>query len=332
MMTGEEQHLVSGAGLSPAQQLSFGPVPSRRLGRSLGINNIPAKTCTYCCVYCQVGLTTQTRNDRQVFYKPAELVQDVRRRLEAARRAEETVDYLTFVPDGEPTLDLNLGEEINLLRELDVPIGVITNSTLLWRDDVREELAKADWVSLKVDTVQETVWRKINRPKGIFRLAPILEGMLDFAKEFKGELVTETMLVKDLNDSREGVGQVGDFLRELCPSRSWLSIPTRPPAENWVRCPDEGSLNQAYQLLASKVEQVHFLIDYEGDAFAVTDAVERDLLGITAVHPMRESAVRSLLTRAGSPWALVDRLLSEGALVRTQYDGHIFYLRKQLKK
>ena len=143
---------------------SFGPVPSRRLGKSLGINNIPAKVCTYSCVYCQVGRTTAMPLDRRLFYPPEEIFRDVQGRLAKAKEASETVDYLTFVPDGEPTLDINLGKAIMLLKSLDVPVGVITNGSLLWRDDVREALGKADWVSLKIDAVQEGIWRQINRP------------------------------------------------------------------------------------------------------------------------------------------------------------------------
>ena len=127
-------------------QYSYGPVPSRRLGRSLGINNIPAKACTYSCVYCQVGQTTQMRMERHFFYAPEDIFRDVQSRVARAKEAVERVDYLAFVPDGEPTLDVNLGKEIMLLKTLEVPVGVITNSSLLWRDDVRKELGMAVWV------------------------------------------------------------------------------------------------------------------------------------------------------------------------------------------
>src|ERR1019366_1004365 len=108
---------------------SYGPVPSRRLGKSLGINNIPAKVCTYSCPYCQVGRTTQMHNDRRFFYEPQDIFRDVQSRLAKAKEASERVDYLTFVPDGEPSLDVNLGKEIILLKALEVPVGVITNSS-----------------------------------------------------------------------------------------------------------------------------------------------------------------------------------------------------------
>jgi len=124
--------------------IAFGPVPSRRLGRSLGVNNIPPKVCTYSCVYCQVGRTIRMQVERRVFYGPEEILQAARDKVERARESGEPIDYLTFVPDGEPTLDVNLGREIELLRSLGIKIAVITNASLIWREDVREALMKAD--------------------------------------------------------------------------------------------------------------------------------------------------------------------------------------------
>jgi len=113
---------------------AFGPVPSRRLGRSLGINNIPPKTCSYSCVYCQLGRTSRLIADRQAFYKPKEIFKEVKRKVDEAISRNEKIDYLTFVPDGEPTLDINLGKEISLLRQIRIPLAVLTNASLLWRE------------------------------------------------------------------------------------------------------------------------------------------------------------------------------------------------------
>jgi wyosine [tRNA(Phe)-imidazoG37] synthetase (radical SAM superfamily) len=313
-----------------SSRYSYGPVPSRRLGRSLGINNIPATSCTYSCVYCQVGRTERMEVERRAFYEPASIAVDVRSRLAEAREASEEVDYLAFVPDGEATLDVNLGREIALLKDLGIPVGVITNGSLLWREDVRRDLGHADWVSVKVDAVDEAIWRRVDRPHRQLELSRVLAGIREFAATFPGELVTETMLVEGVNDSEECVRDVADFVSGLRPARAYLSIPTRPPAEPWVRvCPDEAVLNRAYQLFAERVGEVEYLIGYEGDAFASTGDAETDLLGITAVHPMRAEAVKALLSRAGCSWEVVDRLTARGDLVRTEYDGHTFYLRSR---
>ena len=310
------------------RMIAFGPVPSRRLGCSLGINNIPPKTCTYSCTYCQVGRTTRMQVERQPFYDPGEVLYAVQDKSSKAAKAGEPVDYLTFVADGEPTLDTNLGREIALLKPLGIPIAVITNSSLAWREDVREALLKADWVSLKVDAVEENTWRQIDRPHGMLRLAAVLDGVLEFGCDHAGTLATETMLVADLNDDEKHLGQVADFLARLQPDIAYLSIPTRPPAEAWVQPPDEETLNRAYQVLSEQVERVETLLGYEGDAFAFTGNVEEDLLSITAVHPMREDAVDAFLVRAGAGWPTVRRLIERGQLVETVYKGRRYYGRK----
>ncbi|RLC79936.1 MAG: radical SAM protein [Chloroflexi bacterium] len=308
--------------------IAFGPVPSRRLGRSLGINNIPPKICTYSCVYCQLGRTIKMQVERRAFYEPEKILQGVRDKVEKAREVGESIDYLTFVPDGEPTLDVNLGREIELLKPLGIKIAVITNSSLIWREDVRAALAKADWVSLKVDSTRSEIWRKVDRPHGALRLASILDGALEFAAKFEGELVTETMLVRGVNDGEEHLGEVADFVAQLRPQVAYLSIPTRPPAEGWVRPPDEGVINRAYQTLRGRLERVEYLIGYEGNAFAFTGDVENDLLSITSVHPMREDGVSEFLTRAGADWTIVRELIAQERLVETEYAGREFYVRK----
>jgi wyosine [tRNA(Phe)-imidazoG37] synthetase (radical SAM superfamily) len=309
-------------------QYSFGSVPSRRLGKSLGINNIPSKVCTYSCLYCQVGRTTAMTLDRRAFYQPEEIFRDVQDRIANTKEAAEPIDYLAFVPDGEPTLDISLGSELTMLKSLGIPIGVITNGSLFWRDDVREELAGADWVSLKIDAIEERVWRKIDRPHKMLELSSILAGIGKFAETFTGKLVTETMLVKDINDSEQCLVEIAEFIKSLKPTAAYLSIPTRPPALQWVRASNEETVNRAYRIFADKLEHVEYLIGYEGNAFAFTGDIQKDLLSITAVHPMRREAVDALLSRAGASWGVVDHLLAHGELAETKYDGHLFYLRK----
>ncbi len=306
----------------------FGPVPSRRLGRSLGINNIPPKVCTYSCVYCQLGRTIEMQADRQTFYDPERIICAVKDKMDKAKQAGEPIDYLAFVPDGEPTLDVNLGRELQALKLLGLPIAVITNASLIGRNDVRHDLMSADWVSLKVDAVTEMVWRRVDRPHGKLRLPSMLEGMCKFAEEYHGELATETMLVTGVNDSEEELKKTADFVAGLQPRRAYLSIPTRPPAEAWALPPDEKALHRAYQVFRDRMEQVEYLIGYEGNAFAFTENLEQDLLSITAVHPMREDAVSDYLARAGAGWDVVNRLAAEGALVEIQHANHKFYLRK----
>jgi len=307
--------------------IAFGPVPSRRLGRSLGINNIPPKVCTYSCVYCQVGRTDTLQVERCPFYEPEDIFKSVRKQVKKVGKKGEPIDYLTFVSDGEPTLDANLGDEIDLLKSLGIKIGIITNASLIFREDVRADLMKADWVSLKFDSISKTSWRKINRPHRDLELGVILEGMLDFSKIFPGELVTETMLVQGIGIYVDILKEMADFLVRLNPAKAYLAIPTRPPAENWVHPPAPDGINVAFQVLREKLDQVEYLIGYEGNAFASTGNLEEDLLNITSVHPMRESAVGEFLKKAGADWSVVHQLIAQSKLVETEYEGQKFYLR-----
>ncbi|NJE49020.1 radical SAM protein [Thermococcus sp. 9N3] len=306
--------------------LAFGPVPSRRLGRSLGVNNIPDKVCSYACVYCQIGRTLKMEIERKPFYEPEFLFEEVSKKVEEARRKGERIDYITFVPDGEPTLDINLGLEVELLRELEVPLAILTNSSLIWREDVRADLSAFDFVSLKLDAVSEPLWRKIDRPHKSLSLGRILDGMLTFRDDFDGTLVTETMLINiDYGDELE---RIADFLAELKPDKAYIAVPTRPPAEKWVEPANEETINLAYQLFSERLGgKVEYLIGYEGNAFASTGNVVEDILSITAVHPMREEALRELLEKNNAGWDVVERLLGEGKLIRLNYRGETFYMR-----
>ncbi len=308
--------------------IAYGPVPSRRLGQSLGINNIPPKICSYSCVYCQLGRTEKEQVDRMAFYDPQKVFKDVRDKVQEVKQNGESIDYLTFVADGEPTLDIHLDREIELLKPLGIKIAVITNASLIWREDVREALQRADWVSLKIDAKTEKIWRRINRPHKALNLKQILNGALKFAKHYRGELTTETMLIKGLNDADAYIKRVADFLARLRPATSYLAIPTRPPAEKWVQFPGEAVVNRAFQILKKRLNQVEYLIGYEGNAFAFTGNVEEDLLSITAVHPMREEAVCHFLERAKVDWQEVVNLCAQKKLIETEFNGHKFYMRK----
>lgn len=313
--------------VAPWPGTAYGPVPSRRFGRSLGINNIPPKVCTYSCVYCQVGHTIQMRTDRTAFHGARAVAAAVRDRVEALERMGERVDHLSFVPDGEPTLDQDLLSAIRLLRPLGIRIAVITNGSLLWREGVRAALAAADHVSVKVDSVREATWRRMNRPHRRLDLGTVLDGALAFAREFRGTLTTETMLVHGVNDGEEELRSTAAFVGRMAPEVAYLAAPTRPPAEPWVLPPSEAAVARGYEIFRAFHPRVEVLLGYEGDAFASTGDPLQDLLGITAVHPMREAAVRRLLRRGGVEWDAVRDLMERGVLARADYGPHRYYVR-----
>jgi wyosine [tRNA(Phe)-imidazoG37] synthetase (radical SAM superfamily) len=311
-------------------KLAFGPVPSRRLRKSLGINNIPAKTCSYSCVYCQLGRTINMATERQAFYTSEDIFREVKRKVDEASSRNERVDYLTFVPDGEPTLDINLGKEIFILKQIEIQIAVITNASLIWREDVKENLLEMDLVSLKVDAVSEDLWRRVNRPHKDLKLDAILEGIREFANEFEGTVISETMLIDGINYGDE-FEKTADFLKNLKRlDKAYIAIPTRPPAEEWVKPAKEETLNTAFQIFSEKLgaDRVEYLIGYEGNAFAFTGRVEEDLLSITAVHPMRKEAVKEFLKKANANWHVIEKLLEEDKLIELEYEGNRYYMRR----
>ena len=306
----------------------FGPIPSRRLGRSLGINNIPPKSCSYHCNYCQVGPTQHTEIQRRHFYGADHLVKQVEARVTQLKQQGETIDYLSFVPDGEPTLDIDLEETIDKLRPLGIKIAVITNGSLIWQPEVRKTLNQADWVSLKIDTLNEATWQLIDSPHHQLKLSNILEGMMTFAQEFTGTLVTETMLVKNVNVEETDAIEIADFLQRLNPNKAYFLIPTRPPAIPSVRIPTQDELNRFYQIISSKISNIEYLTNYEGNVFTSTGNITEDLLSITAVHPMRKEAVLELLANNQADWKIVEELIRTKQLIETEHEGHLFYVRQ----
>ena len=316
--------------LLDSMPIVFGPVPSRRLGKSLGINNIRPKVCTYSCVYCQLGKTSENTITRQFFYQPSDILKEAQRKVANANYRNERIDYLTFVSDGEPTLDANLGKEISLLKRMGIPIAVLTNASMLWLKDVRQDLLNADYVSLKVDAVKDDLWRKIDRPHKDLELSAILNGIRDFAEAFKGTIVTETMLVNSVDYANE-FERIARFLTDLKKlDRSYIGVPIRPPAETWVKPAREEVLNVVFQVFSEKLgaDKVEYLIGYEGNAFAFTGNVEEDLLGIMAVHPMRAEAVEEFLRKANSCWQIIEKFLREGKIVELEFEGNRYYMRK----
>lgn len=307
--------------------LVFGPVPSRRLGQSLGINTIPPKRCSYACGYCQVQLPTTMQVLRSDFVAVSDVVAAVRRRVAECAAAGLGVDHLSFVPDGEPTLDARLGEEIRALRALGVPIAVITNGSLLWRSDVRRDLGAADLVSVKVDAVSEAAWRRVNRPAPALRLRDVLEGMAAFAREFHGTLWTETLLVAGANDGEADVRATARFLERLAPARAFLSPPTRPPYDRAVTAPAMDVLVRAWAIVREHVPEVELLGTEAGGAFGASGDDVADLLAILTIHPMDEAAVQAWLARSPGARAGFAALLEAGAIGRVRYAGSTYYTR-----
>jgi wyosine [tRNA(Phe)-imidazoG37] synthetase (radical SAM superfamily) len=307
--------------------IAFGPIPSRRLGISLGINNIAShKVCSYSCIYCQIGNTAHKSMNRVNFYEPEILVKDVETHLKKLD-ANHKPDYLTFVANGEPTLDINLGMEIKILKKLGIPIAVITNASLIQEKHVQDELMEADWVSVKIDTINEKVWKRINRPLAGINFDKILEGLQIFSSRYKGKLNTETMLVEGINDSTSQLIQNASFIAQLHPDQAYLSIPTRPPAVRSIKPVSVEKITEAWQIYQEAGLQTELLTGFEGTNAGTTGNVFEDILNITAVHPLREDTMQELLKKENAEAAIVDSLVHQGLIKVVNYQHKKYYTR-----
>jgi wyosine [tRNA(Phe)-imidazoG37] synthetase (radical SAM superfamily) len=300
-------------------------VVSRRLGYSLGINHITFKTCTYNCVYCQVGRTTRCSIERKAFFDPHEVYAIAKKKIDLLAGRNVRVDYVSFVPNGEPTLDLNLSKEILLLRELGHKIAVITNSSLLWKTEVREAISSADYVSVKLDTVNEDTWKRLNRPHGKLRLARVLNGIIDFAKTYDGILTTETMMVNGLNDNAGELEAIGVFLNKLKRSKSYFSIPIRPPAEHYVTSPDNTKLSEISNFIKIEISSSEMLFAPEGDDFKGGDEIVEELMGIMSVHPMTKEAIEKFISSRADDRAMLQYMIDNRMIERITFNEKEFY-------
>jgi len=307
--------------------ITFGPIPSRRLGKSLGINNIVSpKTCSYACIYCQVGQTLIQTSGRKLFFEPQLIYKEVGQHLEKLN-AESYPDYLTFVSNGEPTLDINLGKSIELLKKFGLPVAVITNGSLLWDNSVYDDLFATDWISVKMDAGNESLWQKVNRPSPLLIFEKIINSIIHFASRYQGKLCTETMLIKGINDNDENFMTLSGLIKEINPATAYLAIPTRPPSCKTVKPAEPDILNRAWQIFSDKNIKTEFLTGFEGTATGYTGNIYEDILNITAVHPLREDMLIDLLEKDNAGYEVVESLIKQKLIRISVYNGKKFFLR-----
>jgi len=308
--------------------ICFGPVPSRRLGKSLGVNNIIApKTCSYNCVYCQVGPTIKKSIKRDIHFKPEVILDNIKHHLSLLDK-NNYPEYVTLVSNGEPTLDINLGKTISLLKLTGFPVAVITNASLLTDDSVREDLCLADWVSLKIDAATKDIWKTINRPHNKLSFDRYIESIFLFAQDYKGRLHTESMIIQGINDTDEHIPLLAESVKRINPQIAYLSIPVRPPSEKWVKPPDTKRLNMIWQTFTQKNIITELLTGFEGSDTGFTGNIYEDILNITAVHPLREDSLLSLLENDNADFHVVESLLKQKLIKSTIYKGKKYFIRE----
>jgi wyosine [tRNA(Phe)-imidazoG37] synthetase (radical SAM superfamily) len=272
----------------------FGPVPSRRLGQSLGIDTIPLKTCNWNCVYCQLGRTVPLTNERKEYYPGEDILAEVKAALASHQPGE--IDWVTFVGSGEPTLHSNIGWLIREVKALaDLPVAVITNGSLLYLPEVRRDLAEADVVMPSLDAGTAVLYRQINRPHPEVTFERLVEGMIAFRQEYSGKIWIEVMLVQGLNDTEAALHEIAAVLRRIQPDEVHINLPTRPPAETWVQPSGEEGLLRARAILGDIATVVH-PVEGEFDLSGFDTAVAA-IIAIITRHPMRQEELERTLAR-----------------------------------
>ncbi len=273
----------------------FGPVPSRRLGQSLGIDTIPLKTCNWNCVYCQLGRTQPVIHKRAEYIPRADILAEVGQAL-AARKPGE-IDWVTFVGSGEPTLHASIGWMIEQVKALtEIPVAVITNGSLLYEPQMWRDLVAVDAVLPTLDAGTPELYRRINRPHPEATFERLVTGLVDFRHQYSGRLWVEVMLISGLNDTEQALRDIASILHRVEPDEIHISLPTRPPAETWVQPSDDEGVLRALAILGEVAQVLHPAagsFDVSG-AENLADAV----LGIITRHPMRQEELERTLQQA----------------------------------
>lgn len=301
----------------------FGPIPSRRLGRSLGVSPIPERTCNNACVYCQLGRTRHMTPHRRMFFPVEDILDEVRRYLTASPQ----FDVITIVGEGEPTLYAGLGQLIDGLQGLtDKPVAVITNGNLLSDPGVRAELMHADIVLPSFDAFDQESFHAINRPHPTIKYADYVEGMAEFARVYKGQLWLEVMLVSGMNDDDASLAKLASAASAIKHERTYINIPVRPPAESFVRPPSHERVMKAVELLHGiSIDMLE-----AGNFFSEEPDPVTAIYGIVKRHPMTQFEVAGFLasrkvTDVASVFAALN---SEHGFSAVDYKGIVTYRAK----
>ena len=262
----------------------FGPVNSRRLGRSLGVDITPYKTCSYDCIYCELGKTTHLITDRRIFYPTREIHKQVEEFIKNSQSPD--IDVITFAGCGEPALAQNLGEVIRWIKDITpIPVCVLTNSSLMWMEEVRDELCSADIVIPSIDSVMEKGFQKIDRPHKDLSLKAILDGVYKFSRVFNGRLFPEIMIVDGINDTKEEIDGIIEYMKRIKPDRIQLNVVDRYSTEEGTQSP---SLDRMKEIQSRFPRDIPVdIVGHSPHIFALEnrDFIEEKILSYLARRP-----------------------------------------------
>jgi wyosine [tRNA(Phe)-imidazoG37] synthetase (radical SAM superfamily) len=299
----------------------YGPVASRRLGSSLGVDLVPRKTCDYDCVYCQIGRTTVKTTRRDVYVPADEVLDQLEHRLED----ESGIDYITFAGSGEPTLHAELDAIIAGIRRISsLPIAVITNGSLLGDDGVAAACAAADLVVPSLDAADEETFQAVNRPCGGLCLRDVVAGMASFREAFRGDIWLEIMLVKGLNSGEEQVQKLSELVGRISPHKVQLNTVVRPPAETTAHSVEEAELERLAALLGAGADAVPH--SFRGAPVSSLGARPQKVLHVVRRRPCTaEDVAKALGVNYTEAMKLLVRMEGEGILKSRIQEGKTFY-------
>lgn len=300
-------------------QYIFGPVPSRRLGLSLGISPVPRKACNYSCIYCQLGRTDRLTNTRKLFFPVEAIISE----LEEVLEGNPAFDVATIVGEGEPTLYLGLGALIDAVKaRINKPVAVITNGALVLDPDVRMELSKADIVLMSMDAYDQPSFQRINRPHGKLNFAQVYEGLKNFSRQYQGQLWMEIMLTAD-NADDQALNKFAQMLKDIQYERLYLNTPVRPPAEPNVTALDHEKMQRAVSALGGI--SIDLLLS-RGFHSEIADDYAA-ILSIIRRHPMNQFEIESFLHTRGCAdiREIIYRLVQDETVTAIEYQGFTTY-------
>jgi wyosine [tRNA(Phe)-imidazoG37] synthetase (radical SAM superfamily) len=302
----------------------FGPVPSRRLGMSLGVDLVPKKVCSLNCVYCEVGSTTKLTTKRMEYIPYKKIVEELNNYFSS----NPYPDYITFSGYGEPTLNSALGKIIEFIKEkhLNIPVAVLTNGTLFSIPEVRRELYKADLVLPSLDAATRQTFKKINLPAPGIRIENYIQGLVDFRKEFTGKIWLEIFILPGYNDSDEELKELKKAILKINPDRVQLNTLDRPGAVEGLRGASAKELNKIIELwqmgnaeIIAKVQERKNIASYRKD-------IESAILGTIARRPCTSYDLAQILgTHINEINKYLDTLESEKKIKHVRQGRGIFY-------
>jgi len=299
----------------------YGPVPSRRLGYSLGIDIIPFKACTFDCIYCQLGSTTQKTIKRKKYFSPKKILSAVKKKLDSGLR----IDYITFSGSGEPSLNSDIGKLIREIKKItSIPVAVLTNSSLLSRESVRKDLLAADLVVPSLDAATQNTFAKTTRPHSSLRLEEIIEGLEKFRQEFKGSIWLEIMLVKGVNDSPPHLRRLKEATARIKPEKIHLNTVVRPPAEEFARPLSFKELEKIKKLFGKNAE---IIAEFDKKAQKPSsEDLEKAIISMIQRRPVTLSDIStSLGVHKNEVMKYLNFLIKEGKIQSASHKGLKYY-------